>query len=23
MNGRDVRIGASLLVGDMDSMVRF
>ena len=23
MNGRNVRIGASLLVGDMDSMVRF
>lgn len=23
MNGRDVRVGASLLVGDMDSMVRF
>lgn len=23
LNGRDVRIGASLLVGDMDSMVRF
>ena len=23
MNGRDVRIGASLLVGDMDSMVQF
>ena len=23
MNGRDVRIGASLLVGDMDCMVRF
>ena len=23
MNGRDVRIGASLLVGNMDSMVRF
>ena len=23
MNGRDVRIGTSLLVGDMDTMVRF
>lgn len=23
LNGRDVRIGASLLVSDMDSMVRF
>ena len=23
LNGRDVRIGASLLVGDMDSMVQF
>lgn len=23
MNGRDVRIGASLLAGDMDRMVRF
>ena len=23
LNGRDVRVGASLLVGDMDSMVRF
>ena len=23
MNGRDVRVGASLLVGDMDSMFRF
>ena len=23
MNGREVRVGASLLVGDMDSMVRF
>lgn len=23
LNGRDVRIGASLLVGDMDGMVRF